>query len=122
MCAAAARVARFGTSRVAQTCPWPRRRRIVAVPVATGSPAGFSVSPASAALIRTPFFVGVRIVRGHAPRGAGTMSAACRPCARSWAAVTWIFLYGTFVEVVRWQTARVAVDVPLAADLPLAVW
>src|SRR3954451_11912382 len=122
MCAAAARVARFGTSMVAQTWPWPARTRIDAVPVATGSPVGFSFSPASAAPIRVPFLVGVRIVRGHAPRGAGMMSAACLPWARSCAALTWIFLYGTFAELVRWQIARVAADLPLTADPPLAVW
>src|SRR5215208_6493998 len=82
MCAAAARVARFGTS--------------------------------SAAVIRTPFLVAVRIVRGHAPRGAGMMSAACFPCARSWADVTWIFVYGVFAELVRWQIDRVAAEFPLA--------
>src|SRR5215213_7288718 len=114
MCAAAARVARFGTSSVAQTCPWPSRTRIEAVPVATGSPAGLSVSPASAAVITTPFLVAVRIVRGHAPLGAGMMSAACFPWARSWADVTRIFVYGVFVELVRWQIDRVAADFPLA--------
>jgi hypothetical protein len=50
--------------------------RTVALPVATGSPAGFSASPASAADAPTPPLVGVRIVRGQAPRGAGMMSAA----------------------------------------------
>src|SRR5262245_29632776 len=46
-----------------QTCGFPARRRIVALPVATGSPAGLSASPTSTTLKTR---VGARSVRAFA--------------------------------------------------------
>ena len=47
-----------------------------------------------------------RSVFGHAPAGAGMMSAGWFVWARSWRAVTLSFTYGLVADPVRWQIDR----------------
>src|SRR5581483_2321278 len=77
MCAATA-VGRFSAAMRYQTRPSPARSRIVAVPVATGSPAGVSASPVSATPSAVPPAAAVMTVRGQPPAGTGAMSAGFR--------------------------------------------
>src|SRR5438105_15313891 len=90
--------------------------RNVAVPVATGSPAGDSASPVSATGMATPPVVGVSTVFGQPPWGAGTMSAGFLSAAFSAAPETLTFLYGFAFDVVRAQIVFFAV-VPATADV-----
>src|SRR5437870_1183476 len=93
--------------------------RNVAVPVATGSPAGDSASPVSATCIASPPVVGVRSVFGQPPCGAGTMSAGFLIAAFRSAPETVIFLYGFDFDVVRAQIVFFAA-VPATADVRAA--
>src|SRR4051812_13396242 len=114
MCAAVA--ARFLAASVKQPCACPWRRWTVAVPVATGSPTGDSASPTMATLKTVPPFDSS--VRGHAPFGAGTMSAGCLRCVRSAFAETTILRYGFAFDPTRWQIA-VTFDVLVLRALAL---
>src|SRR5437868_14082345 len=93
--------------------------RNVAVPVATGSPAGDSASPAIATLRTRPPVVGVSTVFGHAPVGAGMMSAGFLRCCFSAAPATVILTYGFVFDFVRAQIVFLA-SVPAIADVRAA--
>jgi hypothetical protein len=99
---------------------------MTASPVATGSPLGVSASPVSVTLSAVPPEVAVRIVRGHAPRGAGMMSAAWRRWALRCLALTASLTYGRLADDVRWQIPTEAApasvaDVRASADASAAV-
>src|SRR4029079_7334227 len=64
---------------------------------------GASTSPVRATWKERPPAVGERTVLGHAPLGAGMMSAACLRCAFSAFAETVSFTYGVLPDAVRWQ-------------------
>jgi len=77
--------------------PCPARRRIVAVPLPTGSPFGVSASPTIVTLNAVPPVVARRVF-GHPPFGTGKMSAGC---ALIFAVVSFTFLYGVVADDVR---------------------
>src|SRR5215467_11363284 len=79
-----------------------------AVAVATGSPAGLSALPVMATAKARPPEVGLRTVFGHAPAGAGTMSAGRLRAARSAAPETRCLTYGFVLDAVRWQIVVLA--------------
>src|SRR6476620_10685287 len=116
MCAAVG-VAMLWTASEKHACAWPSRRRIVAVPVPTGSAGGDSVSPTIVMLNAVPP-VFERSVLGQPPFGTGKMSAGCLRCFASNFVETESLTYGLVDDEVRWQIALLTATVFFAASVP----